>query len=70
MKKKSHSLVIKVRFDRPVTERDALVELRDAIHGDFYPDEYRCGAGKMSVRSFCSTRWIVKAILAKKGRAK
>jgi hypothetical protein len=37
MKAKIHTFTIKVRFDKKCTSAHAIREVRDNIHGNFYP---------------------------------
>lgn len=55
--KRSHSVVITVTFDKRITAKDAVAEVRDNIHGQFwtsmpaglagfksYPETFKVGA--------------------------
>lgn len=55
--KRSHSIVITVTFDKRITAKDAVAEVRDNIHGQFftsspgalsvavgYPETFKVGA--------------------------
>tara|TARA_R100001129_G_scaffold128520_2_gene90501 strand:- start:2399 stop:2620 length:222 start_codon:yes stop_codon:yes gene_type:complete len=44
-----------IRFDKKVTRSSAVEEFRDTIHGTFFPNEYRCGAGEMTIKSVRSS---------------
>lgn len=37
MKQKTHEFIIKVRFNKPISKSHALHEVKDNVHGDFYP---------------------------------
>lgn len=37
MKKRTHQLVVTVRFDKPCTQEHALRSARDVIHGEHFP---------------------------------
>jgi hypothetical protein len=37
MKSRTHCLTIVVHFDKPCTIKHAVREVRDTIHGEFYP---------------------------------
>jgi hypothetical protein len=34
---KSHQVLLRVTFDRPCTQAEAVVAVKENIHGDFYP---------------------------------
>lgn len=40
MKTQTHTLLITVRFDKKCTARVARRNVKDCIHGDFYPTAY------------------------------
>jgi hypothetical protein len=53
MKKKSHTFKITVTFDKKCTISHALQEVRDCIHGEFYPTQREIDEpGTFRVRSF------------------
>ncbi|MER9436727.1 hypothetical protein NKJ04_17690 [Mesorhizobium sp. M0618] len=39
-KKKIHEFVIRVRFDKPCTAAHAIAQVKDNIHGNFYPYQH------------------------------
>lgn len=39
MKERTHTLVLTVRFDKKCTKAHAAREVRDCIHGEFYPTQ-------------------------------
>jgi len=42
---------VKLTFDKPVTQRQAVAAAKDSIHGDFYPvPDETGGAGVFTVR--------------------
>lgn len=36
-----HRVMVRVRFDKPCTRAEAVLAIRDNIHGEFYPTFYR-----------------------------
>ncbi len=44
MKARTHRVTLTVTFDKPCTRKVAVAEVRDNIHGEFYPS----GAGLQS----------------------
>lgn len=39
-KQKTHELVIRVTFDKPCSKKHAINEVKDCIHGEFYPTQH------------------------------
>lgn len=40
MKSRFHEVIVRVRFDVPITRRAAVQEFKNNIHGDFYPGDF------------------------------
>lgn len=55
-KTRVHYVRVRVVFNKPVTRSQAVVEAADLIHGDEYPDEFRCGAETMKIGSVVSSK--------------
>lgn len=53
MKRQTHKFTVTVRFDRKCTESHAIREVRDCIHGTFYPTQRDDSEpGEFRVRTF------------------
>lgn len=53
---KTHELIVKVRFDKPVTRVEAAKEFRDTVNGEFYPGDFS-PASKMTISGVKSPPW-------------
>lgn len=52
MKTRFHEVIVKVRFDKPITRGEATASFRDNIHGEFYPTCFdESGAETMTITS-------------------
>lgn len=40
MKSRVHEVLVKIRFDAPISRGRAVAEIRDNIHGTFYPTQW------------------------------
>jgi len=63
---RTHEVVLKVTFDRPCSAAHALAQVKDNIHGEFYPTQFEDkDPGLFTVKGAKSLKSAIKAAASK-----